>query len=185
MLKPRIAPWTNCTWGTRGQFHKPIYALCQAFTLCAKLLRLKKASQKLGAERKWVYEIHPRLSYFWLSEKRQGLIFLINVTKETLGIKIYYYRAFTEHFSIHFVSLRQRLFFTKTLPTFVTFFVMDSQNNKKWNSSIFTSSTVTPGLCKILLASNLGKTVGKIFIIIKLLSKYCNLGIWRHPCRWW
>ena len=37
---------------TRGRFHKPIYALRQAFTLCAELLRLKKASQKLGAERK-------------------------------------------------------------------------------------------------------------------------------------
>ena len=37
------------TW---GRFHKPIYALLQALTLCAKLLRLKKASQKLGAERK-------------------------------------------------------------------------------------------------------------------------------------
>ena len=33
-----------------GQFHKPIYALRQAFTLCPILLRLKKASQKLGAE---------------------------------------------------------------------------------------------------------------------------------------
>ena len=41
---------------TRGQFHKPIYAR-------AKLLRLKKASQKLGTERKWVYEIDPRLLY--------------------------------------------------------------------------------------------------------------------------
>ena len=37
---------------TRGSFHKPIYAPRQALTLCAELLRLKKASQKLGAERK-------------------------------------------------------------------------------------------------------------------------------------
>ena len=33
-------------------FHKPIYALRHALTLCAELLRLNKASQKLGAERK-------------------------------------------------------------------------------------------------------------------------------------
>ena len=45
---------------TRGQFHKPIYTLRQALTLSAKLLRHKKASQKLGAERKWVYEINPK-----------------------------------------------------------------------------------------------------------------------------
>ena len=50
----------------RGRFHKPIYALPQALTLCAKLLLLKKASQKLGAERKSLvqsvngfYEIDP------------------------------------------------------------------------------------------------------------------------------
>ena len=33
-----------------GRFHKPIYALRQALMLWAKLLHLKKASQKLGAE---------------------------------------------------------------------------------------------------------------------------------------
>ena len=37
---------------TSGRFHEPIYALRQVFTLCAELLRLKKASQNLGAERK-------------------------------------------------------------------------------------------------------------------------------------
>ena len=35
-----------------GRSHKPIYAMGQALTLCAKLLRRKKASQKLGAELK-------------------------------------------------------------------------------------------------------------------------------------
>ena len=34
------------------------------FTLCAELLRLKKASQKLDEERKWVYEI-----YTWAAER--------------------------------------------------------------------------------------------------------------------
>ena len=43
-----------------GRFHKPIYALGQPFTLWAKLLRLQRASQKLGVERKRVYEIDPR-----------------------------------------------------------------------------------------------------------------------------
>ena len=51
------------TW---GGFHKPIYALRQALTLCAELLRPKKASQKFGAEHKMafrptssLYEIDP------------------------------------------------------------------------------------------------------------------------------
>ena len=35
---------------TRGRFHEPIYTLRQALTLYAELLRLKEASQKLGAE---------------------------------------------------------------------------------------------------------------------------------------
>ena len=37
---------------TRGRFHKPIYALRQAFTLCPQLLRSSFKVQKLGAERK-------------------------------------------------------------------------------------------------------------------------------------
>ena len=37
---------------SRGRFHKPMYTLRQALRLCAELLGLKKASQKLGAERK-------------------------------------------------------------------------------------------------------------------------------------
>ena len=44
-----IAGFEPSSW---GQFHKPIYALRQALTLCAELLRLKKASQKLGPEQK-------------------------------------------------------------------------------------------------------------------------------------
>ena len=52
----------------RGGFHKLIDALRQALTLCAKLLRPKKASQKFGAEQKMalrpafsLYEIDPGL----------------------------------------------------------------------------------------------------------------------------
>ena len=37
---------------TRGRFHKPIYALRRAFTLCAQLLRSYLQAQKFGAERK-------------------------------------------------------------------------------------------------------------------------------------
>ena len=37
---------------TKGGFHKPIYTLCQALTLYAKLLHLKKGKQKLGVEPK-------------------------------------------------------------------------------------------------------------------------------------
>ena len=50
----------------RGGFHKPIYALRQALTLCTKLLRLKKLLKSLAQsvrawlEPKWVYEIHPQ-----------------------------------------------------------------------------------------------------------------------------
>ena len=64
--------WGSCPG---GGFHKPIYALCQALTLCAVLLHTKKSSQKLdaeasqkfGAQRKMalgptfsLYEIDPR-----------------------------------------------------------------------------------------------------------------------------
>ena len=39
---------------TVGGFHKPIYALHQAFTLCAKLLRLKKLLKSLALSVKWL-----------------------------------------------------------------------------------------------------------------------------------
>ena len=57
--------FTLLTW---GGFHKPIYALRKALTLCAKLLHPEKASQKFGAEHKMalrptfsLYEIDPWL----------------------------------------------------------------------------------------------------------------------------
>ena len=57
---------SSCDWFIWDQFHKPIYALRQTLMLCAKLLRLKKASQKFDAERKMalrpiliLYEIDP------------------------------------------------------------------------------------------------------------------------------
>ena len=41
----------ECSWSWGG-FHNPIHALRQALTLCPKLLCPKKASQKIGVERK-------------------------------------------------------------------------------------------------------------------------------------
>ena len=60
--------FTGCCFvSLLGRFHKLIYTLGQALTLCAKLLHIKKASQKFGVERKMalrptfsLYEIDPR-----------------------------------------------------------------------------------------------------------------------------
>ena len=52
-----------------GRFHQPIYALRQALMLCAKLLRLKKASQKLDAERK---RLAQSVNGFMKSTPRKG-----------------------------------------------------------------------------------------------------------------
>ena len=58
----------NCTYSWGG-FHKLIYALRQALTLCAETLSPKRASQKFGAERKMalcptfsLYEIDPYIT---------------------------------------------------------------------------------------------------------------------------
>ena len=39
----------------RGGFHKPIYALRQAFMLCTKLLRIKKLLKSWAQSVKWLY----------------------------------------------------------------------------------------------------------------------------------
>ena len=60
---------TSWSYPNMGRFHKLIYTLHQALTICAKLSRLK-ASQKLSVERKMalrqtfsLYEIDPRRSH--------------------------------------------------------------------------------------------------------------------------
>ena len=54
--------WVLCANGSKDisyslRVRRPGADFINPFMLCAKLLRLKKASRKFGVERKWVYEI--------------------------------------------------------------------------------------------------------------------------------
>ena len=74
---------------TRGRFHKPIYALPQAFMLCAQLLRSYLQAQKFGAERKSLVQsvngfmkstpvmrgIPKIINYFWYPFIKVRLVF--------------------------------------------------------------------------------------------------------------